>query len=241
MAGSATGERATAGRVAALAGLRPPDWRPLLALVLISLMDVALSDGLTIYGVLPEGYAESAGASQFLLNLVFLLPALVFWLRRSRRWLRRVTVAYTAWATIGLFISIATLVGTLELRKAGGTRGDSPFYLLWDGVLVWGVAVLVFAVWYWLIDAGGPEARQAETAERPDFLFTQQQTPIPGWEGWRPDFVDHVFAAFGTGMAFSATDTLPLSRRAKLLMMAQATACIVVVLTVVARAVNMIA
>lgn len=213
------------------------NWRPLVALAAIGGMDVLLSDSLTVFRVVPD-LASSGGNESLVIAAFFLVPALIFWLRRARRALWRVILLYNAYATVGVLFSLGALVGTLQQRKGEANAG--AYYLLWDAGLIWGMTVLVFAIWYWLLDGGGPESRQEGTRERGDFLFTQQSSPLPGWEGWRPDFVDYLYLAFSTATAFSATDTLPLSPRAKLLLMLQAAACLLIVLMLVSRAINMI-
>lgn len=98
--------------------------------------------------------------------------------------------------------------------------------------------ILAFAVWYWEIDGGGPARRHPGRHSSTDFAFPQQQDDDGLVEGWSPGFVDYLFLAFNTSIAFSPTDTLVLSRRAKLLMMAQALISLVVLAVLAARAIN---
>ena len=101
--------------------------------------------------------------------------------------------------------------------------------------------VIAFALWFWNIDRGGPALRGLGRHQSQDFLFPQYALPTPNDGEWSPGFVDYVFLSFTNATAFSPTDTLPLSQRAKLLMMAQAAISLLVVALVAARAVNILA
>jgi hypothetical protein len=111
--------------------------------------------------------------------------------------------------------------------------------LLQSGALLWSINLLVFALCYWEVDGGGPAERPPTGCPPVDFLFPQQTDPRLS-AGWSPEFVDYVFLAFNTGTAFSPTDTMVLSRRAKGLMMTQAAISLLTIGMVVARAVNII-
>jgi len=109
--------------------------------------------------------------------------------------------------------------------------------LLFAGVALWLSNAIVFGIWYWLVDRGGPEARENSTRP-PELLFAQMTL---GTEpDWKPRFFDYIFVAFTTSTAFSPTDTLPLSRRMKALMMIQALISLVTIAMVAARAVNIL-
>ena len=89
--------------------------------------------------------------------------------------------------------------------------------LLYSGLLLCGCNVLMFALWYWEIDGGGPEQRRESDHQAADFLFPQQMVGLD--ENWAPHFFDYLYVAFTGSTAFSPTDTMPLSHRAKFLMM----------------------
>jgi uncharacterized membrane protein len=99
------------------------------------------------------------------------------------------------------------------------------------------INVLTFAVWYWEFDRGGPLERALGTHE-PDLLFPQMSTPHVAPKDWEPEFLDYLFVAFTTSTAFSPTDTLPLSRWVKSVMLLQALISLAVAALVVAKAVN---
>jgi hypothetical protein len=118
---------------------------------------------------------------------------------------------------------------------------DPPQALLRAAVALWVANVLVFASWYWRLDAGGPNVRdQSDVHEEGAFLFPQMITPWQSDKNWRPGFVDYLFLAFNTSTAFSPTDVPVLSRWAKLMMMVQALISLVTVVLLAARAVNIL-
>jgi uncharacterized membrane protein len=146
------------------------------------------------------------------------------------------TLALLANTTVELLYSAVMLVVTLPLYPAGG----EGFTLLLDGVIVWAINLLLFAIWYWMLDGGGPDRRHQVPLAGLDFLFPLQVNVVPGREGWQPHFVDYLFLAFGASTAFSATDTLIVTRRAKALTMLQAAVSLLTITIVTARAVNII-
>ena len=128
--------------------------------------------------------------------------------------------------------------GRLVYELATGHAGNSAIPLLVNGGAIWLTNVIVFALWYWELDRGGPAARANARKKLPDFLFTQMSTPELASRDWEPAFLDYLYLSFTNATAFSPTDTLPLSRWAKLTMMFQSAISLVTVALVVARAVN---
>ena len=123
--------------------------------------------------------------------------------------------------------------------------------LLRYGAQIWVTNILVFAMWFWEIDGGSPEARcrpgTVSEFERADFLFPQMQLSVVGPRGsryvnpeWRPLFVDYLYLAFTNATAFSPTDVMPLARWAKLTMLVQAAISLALGALVIARAVNIL-
>ncbi len=108
--------------------------------------------------------------------------------------------------------------------------------ILRSGVLLWGSNVLIFASWYWEVDGDGPISRHRNNHEAADFQFPQQQGG--NRTGWRPGFIDYLFLAFCSATALSPADTMPLTRRAKLLMMVEALLSMFILLLLIARFVN---
>lgn len=98
--------------------------------------------------------------------------------------------------------------------------------------------IILFALLYWEMDAGGPGHRRAAADEERDFLFPQSS--IPAQKDWHPTFLDYLYVSSTNATAFSPTDTMPLSRRAKMLMLLQSVVSLVVIALVAARAVNIL-
>ncbi|MDQ3019739.1 MAG: DUF1345 domain-containing protein [Bacteroidota bacterium] len=107
-------------------------------------------------------------------------------------------------------------------------------------IFIWVINVIVFGVWYWILDAGGPEKRNEGIGDRKDFLFPQSINEIKGWEKWHPDFIDYLFLAFNTSTTFGPTETMVLSRRVKILMIIQVVASLTLFAVIAARAVTML-
>ncbi len=137
-------------------------------------------------------------------------------------------------------VSLTTLVSLILLARflLDGSHAHGHA-LLFAGAVLWMTNVLVFGIWYWELDAGGPGKRLAADARTAtsDFLFPQMTQPRLAI-GWRSSFTDYLYTSYTTATAFSPTDTLPLSAMAKLLMAIQSLTALVTILLVVARAVN---
>jgi hypothetical protein len=128
-----------------------------------------------------------------------------------------------------VFAVIASLVSGHE------TSGS---HLLLKGAAVWLTNVILFGLWFWIFDRGGPARRVEPNPPKPDFQFPQMENPELAPKDWRPHFVDYMYVSFTNSIAFSPTDAMPLNRWAKLLMLFEATISAMVVLLVAARAVN---
>jgi hypothetical protein len=99
--------------------------------------------------------------------------------------------------------------------------------------------LVVFTIWYWMLDRGGPDRRGTPHERRRDWLFPQDQSSIEGWEDWKPGFSDYVYAAFAYSASFGPNDTQMLSQRFKYLSMAQTLLSLMVVVMIAARAINL--
>jgi hypothetical protein len=145
--------------------------------------------------------------------------------------------------SIGL-VSVLVLanVAGLVLLVKGVFLGSAlaPGELLVAGLALWVASVAVFALLYWELDGNGPEARSDGYADYPDLVFPQQQVDQRGLasEDWKPTFPDYLYVALTNATAFSPTDTMPYTKRAKLAMGLESSICIFVLAMVVARAVN---
>jgi len=137
-------------------------------------------------------------------------------------------------------ITVANMITLLELIDAllyGTKASGRP--LIYASLPIWLTNVIVFGLWYWELDRGGPAERQLPQHPRPDFLFPQMSTPGSS-PGWIPKFLDYLYTSFTNATAFSPTDTMPLTAWAKLLMSFQALASLVTVAVVISRAVNIL-
>ncbi len=144
--------------------------------------------------------------------------------------------------TLAALLSLANAwsVARLVLGLVQGSLGGSAGPLLVTGGTTWLINVIVFALWYWEFDRGGPVARANAVRMYPDFQFVQMASPQLAPPDWEPAFGDYLYLSFTNATAFSPTDTMPLSRWAKMGMTAQAAVSIVIVALVVARAVNIL-
>ena len=148
--------------------------------------------------------------------------------------------------TVTAVVTAAMIASLVLLIRALPSHKETPTELLVSAGSLWFTNVLVFALWYWRLDAGGPHRRDSR-AGHPDgaFLFPQM-TMLPetkaetGQELWTPNFVDYLFLAFNTSTAFSPTDVPVLARWAKVLMTLQALISLTVLVLLAARAVNIL-
>jgi hypothetical protein len=146
---------------------------------------------------------------------------------------RTVALALLGLVSLGNAFLLIAVIGSL-------VRGDekSGAQLLLKAVTVWGTNVVTFGLWYWAFDRGGPVRRLEPDAPQPDFQFPQMENPELAAPHWQPELVDYMYVAFTNAIAFSPTDAMPLSRRAKLLMLSESAVSAVTLLLVAARAVN---
>lgn len=157
----------------------------------------------------------------------------------SARWVRlerRITLLYCFLVGGSALMALGFLVRAM-VRETVALSGAQ---LLSSGVGVWLSNLLVFTLLYWLMDRGGPEARMNDAGIRPDWQFPQTAVPREAPPDWRPSFVDYLALGFTTATAFSPADVLPLTRRAKALMMLESSISLATIVIVGARAVNIL-
>ena len=169
-------------------------------------------------------------------ELLLLMP--LAWQRPRRRLEQlghRRTVAIGLLAVVSLANAVLLLAVIASL-----VRGDekSGAQLLLKAVTVWTTNVIAFGLWYWAFDRGGPARRLEPAPPLPDFQFPQLENPQLAAPDWQPELVDYLYVSFTNSIAFSPTDSMPLSRWAKLLMTAESALSSLTVLLVAARAVN---
>lgn len=150
-------------------------------------------------------------------------------------WPRRLNLALLILMSVANLVSIGNLIH--ELLISGVTDAKE---LLLTGGAIWLTNVVVFALWYWEFDRGGPGARAEARYHVPDFMFPQMSDPDLAEPHWAASFFDYLYMSFTNSSAFSPTDVLPLRRWAKALMLTQSLTSLVVVALVIARAVNIL-
>jgi uncharacterized membrane protein len=155
---------------------------------------------------------------------------------RSSTLLRLASLALTALVTVANAYSAGLLVEDLLT----GTAPTNPITLLGSGAAIYLTNIIVFALWYWEADRGGPAARARGADPYPDFMFPQMVNPDLAPPDWRPTFLDYLYLSFTNASAFSPTDVMPLARWAKAVMLAQASVSLITLALVVARVVNIL-
>jgi uncharacterized membrane protein len=148
--------------------------------------------------------------------------------------------------TVTVVVTIEMIVSVVLLITALPSHRESPTALLLSAACLWASNVLVFALWYWRLDAGGPHGRDARPGHTEGAFLFPQMTLLPdakraaGQQRWSPRFIDYLFLAFNTSTAFSPTDTPVLTRWGKVLMMLQSIISLTVIAVLAARAVNIL-
>jgi hypothetical protein len=226
-------------RVAGVAGAHLPAWRrptrgearwPSVAAVAVT---VGLQLWLPETLVLRPSWLLPAVELVLLVALVIASPV-----RIERR--------HPALRTLGL-----CLVGAMTLANAAsgvlliehlltGEGMTDARTLISSGAAIYATNIIAFGLWYWELDRGGPAMRAAGHHQHTDFLFAQMTQPDVAKPDWEPTFVDYLYLSYTNVTAFSPTDTLPLSRWAKLLMLVQSAVALGTIALVIARAVNVL-
>ncbi len=149
--------------------------------------------------------------------------------RRWRRVERALTLIFFLFAQAATYVTVWYLVGEM-LHQTGDLSGRQ---LLGTAVGAWFTHILAFSMAYWQLDRGGPEARANDMGPRSDWLFPEMGAPDEAPPHWRPTYVDYLFLSFSTAAAFSAADTVPLTTRAKVFMLIESAASLVMLLIIV--------
>jgi len=206
-------------------------WPPIAALVVFMGLNIALRVWLPREGFVRLPWIVPALEAAM---LIVLLLGAAGKLARRTPWLRRVAVGIVLLFVAGALWSTSLLV--YDLVKGTGVANE-PARLLATGAVVWLGQNLAFGMLYWLIDSGGPVARSHDPTPV-DFAFVQHLNPELGLSDWRPVFLDYLHLGFTNATAFSPTDVMPLTHRAKFAMVVQASVALALFGLIVARAVN---
>jgi hypothetical protein len=205
-------------------------WPPAVALLLFIALDIAMHFWVAREGVIHVPWLMPSVLVLLLLVLLTTNPSAA----EERRTVHRVALVL-----VGILVAAAlwaTAVLIADLIEGKGPAHD-PGELLGTAAVVWLGNNVAFALFYWLLDGGGPIAR-AQQSLPVDFAFTQHMSPELAPPGWRPTFVDYLHLGFTNATAFSPTDVMPLTHRAKGTMLVQSTIALTLFGLVVARAVN---
>jgi hypothetical protein len=230
-------------------------WPAVLNLAVVVLIEWWISRelnyGMTPFALLPGLDSQAAETAwSWLLSLLFVALLARYVSGRTHR------LPFVTWLSMWIF-TLAIVLDVIELATSlvhpdlsphrlatpgAPTALETGIALLWDGALIWTSNIVLFTLWYWLIDGGGHVCRSENTWERRDFLFPQQQLekPLPDYPDWHPQYPDYLYLAFCTSTALSPADTLTLSWQAKGLQILQATISLFVLALIVARAINIL-
>ncbi len=186
-----------------------------------------------VYLAVPERLSLGPGWGLLAIILVLMVPIAVSNRRGDFHITRPLVVIANGAITVGMITSLFLLIEDIPQHR------DSPTALLRGALALWFTNIVVFALWYWKLDAGGPSRRDARTGHlKSSFLFPQMLNEESRDPNWSPQFMDYLFLAFNTSTAFSPTDTAVLSRWAKAGTMLQSLISLAIVVLLAARAVN---
>lgn len=193
-----------------------------------------------LYTALPSHLIIGPRWAFLIIVVALLIPTIVSHFKQCQRLNRALGFLVTGVVTLGMIASVILLIQGLPEHR------EKPTELLLSAAALWATNVLVFALWYWRLDAGGPHGRDKRQGhDKGAFLFPQMTLPPDAKVAtkpaeWAPNFLDYLFLAFNTSTAFSPTDVPVLTRWAKVLMMLQSLISLTVLVLLAARAVNIL-
>ena len=199
---------------------------------------LAVTAALVLYMTLPGTLTIGPGWVIPAIEVALLIPLTVRAPYRHRGEARLIRLASLLLIALLTLAVVASLVLLVDLVLSGDAVTGRQ--LVFSGIQIWLTLILVFALWFWEVDRGGPGIRGEKGQADPDFLFPQMGTHELGQPDWIPSFMDYLYLSFTNAMAFSPTDTLPLTARAKLLMLIEALSSITTIVVVAGRAVNIL-
>jgi len=176
----------------------------------------------------------------WLLPIIVALPLAPLSARKHRHpdesiWIRHATIGLIALMTLANVVSMALLVH--HLLNSNVSQGRN---LIYSAVAVWLTNVIVYGLWFWEVDRGGPHRRASGEKLLPDIQFPQMENPGLAPEHWRPRFTDYLYTSFANGTSFAPADAMPLTLRAKLLFTSESLVSLITIAIVAARAVNIL-
>ena len=209
----------------------------IVVLIICQLLDYATSNTLSFIALThPEEIGQIIHFEDLLSVLIFLALAacVLMYLFASQSAVYRAVLMTAALSTVGLILNIGGLLLSLVNREV------EPRFLLMDAAIVYASTVLLFSVWYWLLDYDSQQARCSGMEVTPVLVFPQDASRIQGYESWKPGFIDYLFLSFHTSSTVGPTDTLVLSKRAKIAMICQVTISLIVLIVLAARAIGIL-
>jgi hypothetical protein len=205
--------------------IREPRWPAFLAML----------SAAGVFWALPEPLSIGPGWLLLAVVLVLMIPIVI----TNRHGYFKITKTLT-FIALGL-ITVALIASLIFLVQGIPSHREMPRALLRSALALWITNILVFALWYWKLDAGGPLGRDHSRCEIDSaFLFPQLASEREDHAGWSPQFLDYLFLAFNTSTAFSPTDTAVLSQWAKVATMLQSLISLAILVLLAARAVNVL-
>jgi uncharacterized membrane protein len=200
---------------------------------------LAIVIAMTLYFALPHRYTMGPTWLMPLLELAVLVPLTVSAPRRVAHEGQVQQILATVMIAIVNIANMASLVLLVRMLIFHGADINGS-ELIFSSASIWLTNVIVFSLWYWEIDRGGPNQRAHENHSGPDFLFPQMSVPGCSRLSWTPVYIDYLYLAFTNATAFSPTDVMPLTPVAKILMLAQSAISLITITLVAARAVNIL-
>jgi hypothetical protein len=193
-----------------------------------------------LIALLPRRYSLLPNWVAYLATICMVVPMLAGAVLRQTLVLHR-TERVAEFLVVGIalaFNSLNLLLAAYNLVENPGKLEPVP--LFYTSIGIWLGNVLIFTLLYWLIDGGGPDARASGTAKYPDFVFPAMEDDKYVPPGWEPDVIDYLFLGFTTSTAFSPTEAMPITSRAKLLMVLQSSISLITIAIVAARTINIL-
>jgi hypothetical protein len=208
-----------------------PRWPVALAILAVIFLLVVLPDRIRLFPMW----------GTYVVGLAVLVPIVAIGLTAAKtQWLRVERVVILSFFVVAGAITLANLANLISAMVNRSAQIDG-LQLLTSSIALWVTNVLIFSMLYWQIDRGGPEARVNDARARADWLFPQEGAPAEDLpHDWHPKFIDYLYLGFSTATAFSTTDAMPLTPRAKLLMMLESTVSLMTIVIVASRAINIL-
>jgi hypothetical protein len=209
----------------------------ILALFICLLLDIVTSGILAFIGISHLANVNQVIHLDDLLNLamaISLCASLLCYLFASQHAFRHALLASAIISTTSIVLNVAGLLRTIIEQQL------NPELLLGAAVIVYISTVLVFTVWYWIMDNHGEEKMAGGNVVPPVLVFPQNTMAFPGYEGWTPGFIDYLFLSFHTSTTVGPTETLVLSRTGKVVMMCQVSISLIVLIALATRAIGLL-